>query len=111
MNEAVRMENKRRQELRALLEKQRQARLAQPKPVLNPQKPHTYHIGHGTKRDVVLDFIRDGGLYTIPEIGNTLGFKHTSVAALIRDLRKPQNGSHTIDVIRIDGDHYFQFVR
>jgi hypothetical protein len=109
MDEAIRIENKRRQELRLKLAKQRLNRLEARIPV--SASSHIYHIAKGTRKEAVLDFLQEGGLYTIPEIGNALGFKHTSVAALIRDLRKAKNGSHVIDVVRIDGDHYFQFIR
>lgn len=119
MNSAVRIEEKRRKQLREQLEKQRFARLAHeqastngmPEPRDNRLEPHVHIASHGSRREQVLDFIRDGALYTIPDIGNTLGFKHTSVAALLRDLRKPKYGGHTIEVIREGQDHYFRFVR
>lgn len=45
----------------------------------------------------VLAFMRDGHWHTLAEIHQATGDPEASVSARLRDLRKPQFGSHVID--------------
>lgn len=51
----------------------------------------------GKQHASVLGLMKDGRWRTLERISEVTGIKEPSVSARLRDLRKPQHGSYTVD--------------
>lgn len=57
----------------------------------------------GKQHASVFDLMKDGRWRTLERISDVTGIKETSVSARLRDLRKPEHGSFTVDRQHLGG--------
>ena len=53
----------------------------------------------GNAREAILNQLKDGRWYTLKELAFVAGITEAGASARVRDLRKPQYGGFTIDVV------------
>lgn len=59
-----------------------------------------------SKHDKVLDVMKGGELFTVDQLVDATGFLPTSVATMVRNLRKPQYGGHTVERVHLGNRLY-----
>jgi hypothetical protein len=55
-------------------------------------------------KERILEALRYGRAYTVPELSEIVGTSQTSISALLRDLRKPRHGGYSIQTQIREGD-------
>lgn len=69
------------------------------------------HVRLGAQLRRVLDVMREGGWWSVPQIALLTGDPEVSVSAQVRNLRKPKHGGHQIERRRVGNVYEFRLVR